>query len=214
VASSFPASYDALTNPTAGSLLTSPSHATQHINANDILEAVEQRVGLSGSSFPGSPSSGQFFHHTTRRLDYFYDGTRWLSTKLDTLPIGYSSTTIPLSGTGSITHHVTLPYSNTYELWLEDIRASFIVNGGTALSGSHKWVCDVTKIQGGTSSIIATITIDSGASDTWRESGTINAGGSSKVSGTNAMALYVTSTKTGTPGTLHIVPVLSFRLVG
>lgn len=84
MAASFPASYDVLTNPSAGSLLTSPSHATQHTNANDIVEAIEQRVGLSGSSFPGSPSSGQFFYHTTRRLEYVYDGTRWLTTQLFT----------------------------------------------------------------------------------------------------------------------------------
>lgn len=33
----------------------------------------------SGTSFPGSPSSGDLFYRSDRRIQYFYDGTRWLS---------------------------------------------------------------------------------------------------------------------------------------
>lgn len=37
----FPTSVDALTNPTAGDALNSPSHSAQHTNANDAIEAIE-----------------------------------------------------------------------------------------------------------------------------------------------------------------------------
>lgn len=80
----FPASYDVLTNPTATDAPNSPDHAVQHGTANDILELLETHVGLSGTSFPGSPATGARFRRTDRDIDYEYDGTRWLSVQLFT----------------------------------------------------------------------------------------------------------------------------------
>jgi hypothetical protein len=207
MAASFPASYDALTNPTAGSLLTSPSHATQHINANDVVEAIEQRVGLSGSSFPGSPSSGQFFHHTTRRLDYYYDGTRWLTTYLYEWPIGSYDLNMPFTAT-SVAARGGLPEAGNYDLWLVGLRSVFYVVGGTALGASHKWVITYNKQPAGTN--IATINIDSGSSSVYR---TLNASIGALL-GTTNFAVDATATKTGTPGDLHAFAILSFRMVG
>jgi hypothetical protein len=49
---SFPASLDALANPTAIDPLNSPSvpHAAQHANANDAIEALQNKVGIDNSS--------------------------------------------------------------------------------------------------------------------------------------------------------------------
>ena len=47
---SFPASLDALTNPTSGDSLSSPSHSAQHANVNDAVEALEAKVGVDGSA--------------------------------------------------------------------------------------------------------------------------------------------------------------------
>lgn len=49
-ATSFPTSLDVFTNPTATSKTNSPSHATQHANANDAVEAIEAKVGIDGSA--------------------------------------------------------------------------------------------------------------------------------------------------------------------
>jgi hypothetical protein len=49
----FPGSLDSLTNPTPSDQQNSPSHSGQHATANDILEAVELKVG-TGSSTPSS----------------------------------------------------------------------------------------------------------------------------------------------------------------
>jgi len=46
----FPTSLDTLTNPTATDYLNSPSHAAQHSDANDILEALEAKVGINSSA--------------------------------------------------------------------------------------------------------------------------------------------------------------------
>ena len=52
MATNFPTSLDALTNPTSADTLDSVTvpHATQHANANDAIEALQAKVGVNGSS--------------------------------------------------------------------------------------------------------------------------------------------------------------------
>lgn len=50
MSSNFPTALDVLTNPTPTDYLNSPSHAGQHANANDILEALEAKVGINSSA--------------------------------------------------------------------------------------------------------------------------------------------------------------------
>lgn len=46
----YPTGLDALTNPVAANATTTPSHAAQHSDANDAIEAIEAELGLSPSS--------------------------------------------------------------------------------------------------------------------------------------------------------------------
>lgn len=46
----FPSSLDALSNPLATDKLNNPSHATQHANVNDAIEAIEAKVGVNSSA--------------------------------------------------------------------------------------------------------------------------------------------------------------------
>lgn len=50
MATNFPTSLDSLTNPATTDQLSSPSHAAQHANANDAIEALEAKVGVDGST--------------------------------------------------------------------------------------------------------------------------------------------------------------------
>lgn len=50
MATNFPTSLDALTNPLSTDALTSPSHADQHADANDAIEALQAKVGVNSSS--------------------------------------------------------------------------------------------------------------------------------------------------------------------
>jgi hypothetical protein len=54
MAISYPASIDALSNPASGDPQNSPAHSTQHINANDILEALMAKVGANSSAVTSS----------------------------------------------------------------------------------------------------------------------------------------------------------------
>ncbi len=54
MATNFPTSLDALTNPTGASSLTSPDHAGQHTDANDAIESLQAKVGVNGSAVTSS----------------------------------------------------------------------------------------------------------------------------------------------------------------
>lgn len=66
MATSFPTSIDAFTNPTGADPLTSPDHALQHSNVNDAVEAIETAIGttatpvlarLASPTFTGVPAA-------------------------------------------------------------------------------------------------------------------------------------------------------------
>jgi len=50
MATNFPTSLDSLTNPLSTDTLNSPSHADQHANVNDAVEALETKVGANSSA--------------------------------------------------------------------------------------------------------------------------------------------------------------------
>jgi hypothetical protein len=96
-------------------------------------------------------------------------------------------------------------------IWLVDYKVAFIVNGGTALSGSHKWVATVggADSTGASTGTQITVNIDSGASSTYREiTTTVGA-----VLASTAVLMVYTWTKTGTPGTLQTSEQLSYRII-
>ncbi len=57
MAINFPLSLDSLSNPSSGNKLDNPSHSSQHGDANDILEALETKLGI-GASSAGSATAG------------------------------------------------------------------------------------------------------------------------------------------------------------
>jgi hypothetical protein len=54
MATNFPTSLDALTNPSGTDSMSSPSHAGQHTDANDAIEALQAKVGVDGSAVTSS----------------------------------------------------------------------------------------------------------------------------------------------------------------
>jgi len=63
MASTYPTAIDAFTNPTATSLLTSPSHAQQHSDINDAMEAVQTKLAI------GNTVIGTYTAHTPTFLN-------------------------------------------------------------------------------------------------------------------------------------------------
>ena len=50
MATNFPGSLDSFTNPSSSSTLDSPSHAAQHANINDAVEAVQAKLGTGAGT--------------------------------------------------------------------------------------------------------------------------------------------------------------------
>lgn len=50
MATNFPATLDTLANPSGSNTLSSPSHASQHSNANDAIEAIQAKIGVDNSA--------------------------------------------------------------------------------------------------------------------------------------------------------------------
>ena len=54
MSTNYPSAIDTLTNPVAGDSTVTVSHAGQHTNANDAIEAIETKIGITDSTEPGS----------------------------------------------------------------------------------------------------------------------------------------------------------------
>lgn len=52
MSTSYPAALDSLTNPSSTDSLALPSHASQHANANDAIEAIETALGANLANMP------------------------------------------------------------------------------------------------------------------------------------------------------------------
>ena len=55
MATNYPTSIDAFTNPASTDAQNSPSHSLQHANANDAIEAIEAKVGIGNSTAGSAP---------------------------------------------------------------------------------------------------------------------------------------------------------------
>lgn len=166
--------------------------------------------GLSGTSFPGAPNSGDVFFRTDRGIQYYYDGTRWLSTTLynqqSTDQVGSS---LPYSATASNASRHGWPgtMGGSTDFYLVDCNLMFrVASGGSALSASHKWDVSVDQTDGGN---ITTFSINSGASSSGRS--TTNSLNTLK---TGPFFFESDYTKTGTPGNLIAYIQVTYRLVG
>lgn len=175
----------------------------------------------SGTSFP-TAATGDRYWRTDLGMEFYYDGTRWLSTQVFTqrMIMRWSSSGSTQTGDLSATIAATTAATTRSnapsvlgcsDIWLVDVRCSFTVaSGGTALGASHKWVGALGCVDSaGTSTTVATINVDSGSSGVFRV--TTVAIGAVQTSGT---IFYQGSwTKTGTPGTMSSTETFSYRII-
>ena len=174
------------------------------------LAATESGAGTG--AFPTSPApvTNDRFFRTDRSIEYFWNGTRWLSTQLYIAPLPAVGLDLPYAATIAGAERLAVPYATTYDLWLVEMQCSFYIVAGTALSASHKWVTTLTKSTSSVATVIATLTIDSGSVSVHRSS-SVAIGA---LLGTTNLVFYTDHTKTGTPGNLHTSLNLAYRLVG
>lgn len=208
MSTSYPGAYDALTNPTASDPLTSPSHAAQHTNANDAIEAIQQRVGLSGTSFPGSPTSGQRFLRTDRNLEYYYDGTRWLTVNEYTIPFSILDALQARTSDGTELYAVCDQGANGVYLTRWE-SATLVI---TTNDASNYWTVQLVSTTGsGTDGNLGSSFNTSADTAGFYAKDTVTVGA---VVNSSALRYQIKVTKTGAPGGIYMMAAAHYRLIG
>jgi len=165
-----------------------------------------------GAAMPGGPATNDRCYRTDLGMEFYYDGTRWLSSTLLTASSGVFDAFQPYAATTTterIGSTIGLAAGNS-DVWLEDSITSFFISGGTALGASHKWVITGTKNPGAAALATTIATIASGASSVWRQE--IVAHNALLTAGTY-FNVDLTHTKTGTPGTFRGQVTFTYRIV-
>lgn len=176
----------------------------QHVLTAAFLNTVQSGLSQSGTTFPLSPASGDRYFRTDQGGEFYYDGTRWLSAWLETVPLHIQDGVAPLSANGTIWGG--LP---PYDVLLEEMHLTHYVNSPN--DASNYWLLSLYWNSGSTITQISTGKSTAGyavggyATQSWLA---LNQGLSAPVTG-----LYVAATKTGTPGSLYLMASGRYRLI-
>jgi hypothetical protein len=111
---------------------------------------------VSGSSFPGGPASGDRFYRTDRNIDYYYDGTSWLSTEIFLCQFDRGNGAALSVTTPSLARQVN-SWADLYDIYaLEGVFSAFIsTTGNWTLTISHVTGVTTTSFVSGTLSTAA-----------------------------------------------------------
>jgi hypothetical protein len=101
-----------------------------------IKSAIEAILNTgTGTSFPGSPSTGDKFWRSDRNIEYFWDGTRWLSTQL--FLVSPYSTENASADTAS--GRLPVPFKGIYDLWIEKVQTSSYLSATASWNLNLRW---------------------------------------------------------------------------
>lgn len=156
-----------------------------------------------GTSFPASPATGDRYWRSDLGLEFYYDGTRWVSVEIfeHRYSLGNAAANADL-GYGA-------PYGGT-DLWLIDFGWTYNVVG--THSGSAFWSCELHKVTAaGVNTTITTLISDKATSSTWINPAATAIGA---LLGTTQKIVYPLIAKTGSPGNLYVGTTLRYRIVG
>lgn len=163
----------------------------------------------SGSSFPGSPSTGDVFFRTDRALLYYYDGTRWLTVAEYALNLSALDQLWPISSTGGGSSYAAVD-EGANGAWITRL-VSFTLVVGTN-DGSNFWTVQIqSKAPGGTAHDIGS-TFSTSADTAGNNTKHVVTVGAAVTSGD---ARYQSSnTKTGSASALYMATTVYYRLIG
>jgi hypothetical protein len=163
----------------------------------------------TGTSFPGSPTTNDRFYRTDRAIEYYWDGTRWLSTQIHYLPISSTDALLPLTGSKPALCRAVNPWAGLYAIFMLDgVYHSYI-------SANMTWTLDIYAVNGGVTGAIATRS----TSGDWVSGGSVATHQSFRVA--NNAVLPVTydviqadATLVSGTGSLYCTFGLTYRLIG
>jgi hypothetical protein len=158
----------------------------------------------SGTSMPGSPSTNDRVTRTDLGLDFYYDGTRWLTTTLFEVGSQWASAL-----STSNTDLYVAPVDSTWGIYIVSFDVStFVISTN---NGSNYWTVALQRAN--TSNTASTIDSFTTAADTvsnWTQhKETVGA-----VLDASARVLLVNFTKTSAPGAIYCAGTVKYRYIG
>jgi len=172
-----------------------------------------------GTSFPGSPATNDQYWRSDLGMEFYYDGTRWLSVQLHRVVLEkwVAAQNVSVTATTAAYDRGFSPdLQGCSDIWLVKLTSNiFIASGGTALSGSHKWDVQLQAGQDGTNNTLtakgSAASLNSGASGVWRR--VTSTLGVLLNNGTVHDTFQIDVTKTGTPGGTQFFNEVTYRYV-
>jgi hypothetical protein len=156
----------------------------------------------SGTSFPASKATGDRYWRTDLGLEYYWDGTRWVTTQLFTFSFARSTST---DGSDSTPVQRSATWGTLYDMYLLNwVQSWYVV---TTNDGSKYWT--LTLAEGDTGTTISSFTTAAGSANTWTTVTTaVNA-----VFSNDKTTIQYNAAKTSTPGVLVSSALVSYRLI-
>lgn len=171
----------------------------------------------SGTSNPGSPTTGDLFWRTDLSLLITFDGTRWVTADLKRETLGVSSSSagagtdaimpLPTGANTSIARWT--PWSTTFDLWLDAFYTSTFVNGTN--NGTNFWTLTLQKASvTDAKTTIVSLNTSAHTASNWTQVRTSIA---AVYTASGHRELDVQALATLSPGTLFWGLALSYRLI-
>jgi len=162
----------------------------------------------AGTSFPGSKATGDRYWRTDLGMEFYWDGTRWVSTTLYRETMAAPAVATPMVATGPIGRSAI--WHTEYDLWI--VKLYTALYPATTNDGSKYWTLDLNKktdIDGATS--IAQVSTAAYTVNLWTTAAT--AVGAAVVQGTyHEMDLF--ADRVGATGALYFAAAMTYRLIG
>lgn len=172
-------------------------------NAGGVVARINGAVAWNaGTAFPTAATGDRYFR-TDRGLEYYYDGTRWVTVQLYAQDLGSWANV----AAGSASHGPV--WAADYDQWLVDFRAVMLT--ASASSGSAYWRLDLYTPDGTTlGSAVATVNNASATNNSYdRKTANIGA-----LLGTGKDGFVADLVKVTTPGNFYGAAMVTYRLVG
>lgn len=181
---------------------------TGNINVSGTINAgtTYDKAGVEwlgeGTSFPGSPTTNQRYFRTDRGIEYYYDGTRWLTTQTRTIafaPFSQFANNMAAS-TGAVVRTSSLDID--YGVYIINFFATIFVF--TTHSATNHWTLDVNRTNtANANSLICNVdTFATGrvANTLYLSTFAVN----TAYLTTDIIRLYIDATKINAPGNLEL----------
>lgn len=182
-----------------------------HLETSPVIDLSDWNAGhvdAAGTSFPGSPATSERFFRTDRGLEYYYDGTRWLTTTLFYANGGANETLIPFTANAEFARNYPA-FNPTYQSYIVDWLITWAVSVNA--NGSNFWQLTLRESSADTSTTnLATTDTSTGVTYTFQR----NIISVNTLLPTTTFEIHTHAQKTGAGGDLYVAAAYTFRIVG